>query len=70
MRARPRAGVSCHKKKGKVRDMECIALDCHKKYTYAVVEDEKGRVKWEGEIVYESELWQPFSTKLAPQEVQ
>ena len=53
-----------------MRDMECIALDCHKKYTYAVVEDEKGRVKWEGEIVYESELWQPFSTKLAPQEVQ
>ena len=25
--------------------MECIALDCHKKYTYAVVEDEKGWVK-------------------------
>jgi len=41
-----------------------------KKYTYAVVEDEKGRVKWEGKILYEPELWQPFSTKLAPQEVQ
>jgi len=52
-----------------VRDMECIALNCQK-YTYAVVEDEKGRVKWEGKIVYEPELWQPFSMKFAPQEVQ
>jgi len=27
--------------------MEYIAFDCHKRYTYAVVEDEEGRVKWE-----------------------
>jgi len=27
--------------------MEYIAFDSHKKYTYAVVEDEKGWVKWE-----------------------
>ena len=33
--------------------MEYIAFDCHKKYTYAVVEDEKGRVHWEGKIVHE-----------------
>ena len=26
--------------------MEYIAFDCHKKYTYAVVEDEKGQVHW------------------------
>jgi len=50
--------------------MEYIAFDCHKKYTYAVVEDEEGRVKREGKIVHEPELWQPFSMKLAPQEVQ
>ena len=46
-------GYPATKRREKVRDMECIALDCHKKYTYAVVEDEKGRVKWEGKIVYE-----------------
>ena len=33
--------------------MEYIAFDCHKRYTYAVVEDEKGRVHWEGKIVHE-----------------
>ena len=33
--------------------MEYIAFDCHKKYTYAVVEDEKGRVHWEGRIAHE-----------------
>ena len=37
--------------------MEYIAFDCHKKYTYAVVEDEKGRVHWEGKIVHERGLW-------------
>ena len=33
--------------------MEYIAFDCHKKYTYAVVEDKEGRVHWEGKIVHE-----------------
>ena len=33
------------------RTMEYI--DCHKKYTYAVVEDEKGQVHWERKIVHE-----------------
>jgi len=32
--------------------MEYIAFDCNKKYTYAVVEDEKAQVHWEGKIVY------------------
>jgi len=32
--------------------MECI-FDCHKKDTYAMVEDEEGRVKREGKIVNE-----------------
>ena len=33
--------------------MEYIAFDSHKRYTYAVVEDEQGRIKWEGKILHE-----------------
>jgi len=33
--------------------MEYIAFDCHKHYTYAVVEDERGRVVREGRIPHE-----------------
>jgi hypothetical protein len=32
--------------------MEYIAFDCHKRYTYVVVEDEEGWVKWEEKIVH------------------
>jgi|GEM_PF-3498507 hypothetical protein len=33
--------------------MEYIAFDCHKRYTFAVVEDERGMVKLEGKIPHE-----------------
>lgn len=33
--------------------MEYIAFDCHKRYTYVVVEDERGRIKREGKIPHE-----------------
>ncbi len=32
--------------------MEYIAFDCHKRYTYAVVENERG-IQWEGRIPHE-----------------
>jgi hypothetical protein len=31
--------------------MEYIAFDCYKRYTYVVVEDEEGWVKWEGKKI-------------------
>ncbi|MEM3658513.1 MAG: hypothetical protein QXQ66_08915 [Candidatus Hadarchaeum sp.] len=33
--------------------MEFIAFDCHKRHTYAVVEDGQGRVKREGKILHD-----------------
>ena len=33
--------------------MEYIAFDCHKRYTWAVVEDERGRVVREGKIPHQ-----------------
>jgi len=33
--------------------MEYIAFYCHKKYTWAVVEDERGRVVREGRIPHQ-----------------
>jgi len=50
--ARPEAGISCQKRRARSINMEYIAFDCHKRYTYAVVKDEKGRVRWEGKIVH------------------
>ena len=38
--------------------------DCHKKYTYAVVEDEKGRVHWEGKSSMSGGLWLRSSKKV------
>ena len=30
--------------------MEYIAFDSHKRYTFAVVTDESGRIRWEGSV--------------------
>ena len=39
--------VGFAKKPGGQR-MKYIALDCHKRYSFARIEDETGRVLWEG----------------------
>ena len=33
--------------------MNYIAFDSYKRYTYAVVEDKQGRIKWESKILHE-----------------
>ncbi len=47
--ARPLENGILPKSKGG-RAMDYIAFDSHKRYTYAVVEDKRGRIKWEGKI--------------------
>ncbi len=46
--------------------MEYIALDCPKRYTYAVVEDERGRVKREGKIPHEQGAFHAFLAHCEP----
>lgn len=46
--------------------MEYIALDCHKQYTYAVVENERGRIKREGKIPHEQGAIRAFLAGFQP----
>jgi len=43
--------------------MEHLVFDCQKRHTYAVVEDEKGRVHWEGKSSMSGGLWLRSSKK-------
>jgi len=43
--------------------MEYIAFDCHKHYTYAVVEDERGRIVREGRIPHERGALREFLSR-------
>jgi len=46
--------------------MEYIAFDCHKRYTFAVVEDEWGMVKREGKIPHERGALKEFLSRCEP----
>lgn len=46
--------------------MEYIAFDSHKRYTFAVVTDESGRIKWEGKIPHERGNIRAFLEKREP----
>ena len=43
--------------------MEYIAFDCHKRYTWAVVEDERGRVVREGKIPHQRGILREFLSR-------
>ena len=46
--------------------MEYIAFDCHKRYTFAVVEDDRGMVKREGKIPHERGALKEFLSRCEP----
>jgi transposase len=46
--------------------MEYIALDCHKRYIFAAVEDERGRILWEGRIPNERGAIREFLGRWTP----
>lgn len=56
-----RAGIKCSKSsRRRCSHMEYIAFDVHKHYTWAAVEDERGRIKREGKIPHARGLLQEF----------
>ena len=46
--------------------MNYIAFDCHRRYTFARVEDASGRVLWEGRIPHRRGIFLEFLEELEP----